>query len=139
VIDRSGGKRITAGSRVGEKIFCLSAHHFYYSDPSVEWWETQKAITLSKNITTFFGEFFPNNELDYIKMEQVIYELLATGAKLDYNISKELINLKSKNKRIQELLSVDHPDDRRLFVFVVRLLLYSRNYDLYEKYGELIK
>lgn len=137
-IIKAGGKRITEGSRVMERVFCLFAHHYYYSEPSMEWWDSQEAITLSGNIAAFFKEIFPTKKLDHQKAVESIYELLKTNVKLDFDISKELIALKKENESIQELLSVDHPDDQRLFVIVVRLLLYVRNHDLYEKFRLII-
>lgn len=124
------GQRMTIGSRITEKVYCLTAKYFHDAELGLPWWQTDDAKEFTSTIGLILSEVLKNPKFKESESTGLIHQLCKLSAELDYfNILEILENLRN-NPELGKVVSDKNFDDQTLISYTSQLIVLMRNYDL---------
>lgn len=124
------GQRMTVGSRITEKVYCLTAKYFHDAELGLPWWQTEDAKDFTKTIGVILSEVLKNPKFKEENSIKTIHQLCKLSAELDYfNILEILENLRNKPD-LEKIVADKNFDDQTLITYASQLIVLLRNFDL---------
>ncbi len=124
------GQRMTVGSRITEKVYCLTAKYFHDTELGLPWWQTEDAKEFTDTIGLILSEVLKNPKFKEAESTGLIHQLCKLSAELDYfNILEILENLRNKPE-LGKFVSDKNFNDQTLISYTSQLIVLLRNYDL---------
>ena len=133
------GQRMTKGSRIIEQVFSLSSHHFYYNEPSLEWWETEEAHRFTDNLSQVIGKILDDDRFTATSSKEIIHQLCKIEASVHYFNTLEIVQKMQRDLETKAMFPIDYSEQNRMIEFGARILTYLRKIDEYNLLNSIIE
>lgn len=127
------GQRMTIGSRITEKVYCLTAAHFYSSELALNFWDTQDSEGFAAKVGMLLGEVLNNEHFNEEESVKTIQDLLQLSSNLEYFNLLEIIEKLRNSPDLRKNLESTKFTEHTLISFTSQLLVLIRNIEAIAK------
>jgi len=133
------GQRMTKGSRIIEQVFSLSSHHFYYNEPTLEWWETEEAHKFTDNLSELIGKILDDDRFAGTSSKEIIHQLCKVEANAQYFNTLDIVQKIQRDSEIKAIFPADYSEQNRMIEFGARILTYLKNFEEYKLLTNIVE
>lgn len=127
------GQRMTIGSRITEKVYCLTAEYFHDSELDLSFWDTEGSETFSAKVGILLSEVLNNEHFKTEESGKSIQDLLQLSSNLQYFNILEIIEKLRNSPNLRKELESRHYTEKTLISFTSQLLVMIRNIEAIAK------
>ncbi|MHA2098494.1 MAG: hypothetical protein ACW99A_07390 [Candidatus Kariarchaeaceae archaeon] len=138
ILEESGvvavaGQRMTIGSRITEKVYCLTAEYFHDSELELNFWDKEESEGFAKKVGILLSEVLDNEHFKEDESSKVIQDLLQLQSNLEYFNILEIIEKIRNSPDLRKSLESSNFDEHTLISFTSQILVLVRNIELIAK------
>lgn len=133
------GQRMTKGSRITEKVYCLTAEYFHDSEIDLAFWDSKEAKPFAENVGILLSKVLDNEKFKDETSTKIIQDLLQFSSGTQYfNILEIIDKLRASSELRKEIESAKF-NEHEIISFTSQLLSLIRNIELIRKLIDINK
>ncbi|MFV2015407.1 MAG: hypothetical protein ACC656_08275 [Candidatus Heimdallarchaeota archaeon] len=121
------GQRMTMGSRITEKVYCLTAEYFHDSELDLNFWDTKASEDFAAKVGLLLSEVLNNEHFKEDESTKIIQDLLQLSSNLEYFNILEIIEKLRNSPDLRGDLESPKFAEQTLISFASQLLVLIRN------------
>jgi hypothetical protein len=127
------GQRMTIGSRITEKVYCLTAEYFHDSELDLNFWDTGESEGFANKVGLLLSEILNNEHFKDEESSKLLQDLLQLSSNLEYFNILEIIEKLRSSPDLRKSLESKKFDEHTLISFTSQILVLIRNIELIAK------